>query len=526
MKTKTLVALFAFFPLISMVSAVPTYEMEEQESVIVDGNMDLPQWGNVDRITSGYLSFRMLYDDENIYFLISFEDESENPDNWIAIYIDSEGDGEPIQDPDDYTFKVYKDDETYSSLGANDWEVATNDMGLDWFAEFSMSREALNLSLGSTKNMRFMVEAFDSEDFFVGPISSANRNFPNTWPILAPAEDSWGILPPNRPPQLTEAYVDPGTGQAGMNYTFTTKYKDADGDEPLYVKIDLENFFPPRDMEKEDPDCDVTLGCTYTLTLNIEEDGSYDYNFRASDGEAVSWRPASDEYYTLVVVPVVEDRIPVTLQIEVPNDGDEVSGTIEISGTASDPEGIGNVVVWVDDGPETSAVGTEDWSLNWDSTTVSDGEHTIYVESFDIFDLPLLRDSVTITVNNAAEPEPPADEPPGEEPPPDEPGPDEDEEPGPDEPPADQPPEGEPDEPVEPPQEDGQTNDTTPLDMANDTTQPQQPGQQRSPVIKGEEIDPNIILVVVLVILILGVVVAIVYSVKKRRSSPPNSNQP
>lgn len=78
------------------------------------------------------------------------------------------------------------------------------------------------------------------------------------------------------------------------------------------------------------------------------------------------------------------DGDPPSVTIQAPSEGAEVNGTVEIRGTASDPDGsVSQVRVRVDDAPWTQASGTADWSSTWDTTTAADGEHTITVEATD-----------------------------------------------------------------------------------------------------------------------------------------------
>ncbi len=62
----------------------------------------------------------------------------------------------------------------------------------------------------------------------------------------------------------------------------------------------------------------------------------------------------------------------------------DLSGTVIVEGEASDLFGsIKKVEVRIDDGPWIEADGTNAWSFAFDSTTVSNGEHTIEVRAFD-----------------------------------------------------------------------------------------------------------------------------------------------
>ena len=73
------------------------------------------------------------------------------------------------------------------------------------------------------------------------------------------------------------------------------------------------------------------------------------------------------------------------VKIIYPQQGATVSKIVIISGTASDPDGtIQQVLVRFDVHHEGGmANGTTNWSYIWDTTTTSDGVHTIYARSYD-----------------------------------------------------------------------------------------------------------------------------------------------
>ena len=59
------------------------------------------------------------------------------------------------------------------------------------------------------------------------------------------------------------------------------------------------------------------------------------------------------------------------------------SGTIQIQGTASDASGISTVKVKLDAGTYENATGTENWSYDLDTTSLSDGEHSLDIIATD-----------------------------------------------------------------------------------------------------------------------------------------------
>jgi hypothetical protein len=92
---------------------------------------------------------------------------------------------------------------------------------------------------------------------------------------------------------------------------------------------------------------------------------------------------------------------PPTIQITYPNQGQTVSGTITISGTADDSDGtVSYVQVKIDTGDWQIVSGTTPWIHDWDTKTVPNGQHAISARSFDGQDYSQI-DSVDVIVNNA-----------------------------------------------------------------------------------------------------------------------------
>ncbi|MCK5292897.1 MAG: right-handed parallel beta-helix repeat-containing protein, partial [Thermoplasmata archaeon] len=70
--------------------------------------------------------------------------------------------------------------------------------------------------------------------------------------------------------------------------------------------------------------------------------------------------------------------------ITAPATGASVMGVMWITGKAADSDGfVQNVEVRIDSSGWLEANGNESWSLNWDTTNLSNGEHTLFARSFD-----------------------------------------------------------------------------------------------------------------------------------------------
>jgi hypothetical protein len=96
------------------------------------------------------------------------------------------------------------------------------------------------------------------------------------------------------------------------------------------------------------------------------------------------------------------EKNPPTVQIDTPIEGDWVDGSVQIKGTANDPDGtIKKVDIKIDNGSWTTAIGTNQWSHSWHTTllNVNDGPHTIYARSYNGVSYSL-ESMVTVILDN------------------------------------------------------------------------------------------------------------------------------
>src|SRR6266851_4377163 len=86
---------------------------------------------------------------------------------------------------------------------------------------------------------------------------------------------------------------------------------------------------------------------------------------------------------TTTSVSVTFSNSPPSVGIGSPSSGATVSGTVTISGTASSLAGVTTVQVMVDTNAPVTASGTTSWSTSIDTTTLSNGSHTIAAQATD-----------------------------------------------------------------------------------------------------------------------------------------------
>jgi hypothetical protein len=89
-----------------------------------------------------------------------------------------------------------------------------------------------------------------------------------------------------------------------------------------------------------------------------------------------------------------------TIAITAPASGSTVSGMMGVTGTASDTVSLTSVQVSVDGGSFASASGTTNWTDNVDTTSLSNGAHTLTAKVTDMAGSSATSSPVNVTVNN------------------------------------------------------------------------------------------------------------------------------
>lgn len=126
-----------------------------------------------------------------------------------------------------------------------------------------------------------------------------------------------------------------------------------------------------------------------------EDDGNWDTTWSYSKMAQHQYATSGNFTIRLEVVDTGGLTDSITLQIELANlapictidhpaPNEKVSGTLVISGRASDADGVvEEVEIRMDEGPWIQVQGTSSWSSEWNTTDVYDGSHVIYARSFD-----------------------------------------------------------------------------------------------------------------------------------------------
>src|SRR5882672_5214878 len=119
--------------------------------------------------------------------------------------------------------------------------------------------------------------------------------------------------------------------------------------------------------------------------------GSFSFTVQVKDAAAQS---ASRNFSINVASPVP------TVAITSPASGATVSGTISVSGTASDSVSISSVQVAVDGGSYSNASGTNNWTFGLNTASLSNGAHSLSAKATDAAGISATSSPLPVTVNN------------------------------------------------------------------------------------------------------------------------------
>ncbi len=131
----------------------------------------------------------------------------------------------------------------------------------------------------------------------------------------------------------------------------------------------------------------ANAGHSVTLTLT-----SHDDNFGAD--------PTFTWYDDVVVTSGPADTTPPTTSITAPANGATVSGTVNVTASASDNVGVVKVEFYIDSVLKSTST-TSPYTFSWNTTTVANGSHTIFSKAYDAANNVGTSATVTVTVSNS-----------------------------------------------------------------------------------------------------------------------------
>src|SRR2546423_1607072 len=137
----------------------------------------------------------------------------------------------------------------------------------------------------------------------------------------------------------------------------------------------------------------LTLNAGGSISGTPSLAGSFPFTVQVKDAAGLS---ASANFSINVASPVP------TIAITAPASGATVSGTISVSGTASDSVSISSVQVAVDGGSYSSASGTNNWTFSLNTAALSNGAHSLSAKTTDAAGVSATSSPVSITVHNGS----------------------------------------------------------------------------------------------------------------------------
>ncbi len=185
-----------------------------------------------------------------------------------------------------------------------------------------------------------------------------------------------------------DAIIDPtGGAQVSNTVTVTGTASDNVAIASVQVAVDGGPF----------KNASGTSSWTYALDTSGYANGNHTLTSRATD--------TSGNVGTAAVAVDVENGAPVdttapAVAISAPTSGATVSGTVTVSGSASDAGGLAGVAVSLDGGTFKQATGSANWIYSLDTSTLSNASHTITARATDTSG-NTGSSSVTVTVANA-----------------------------------------------------------------------------------------------------------------------------
>jgi hypothetical protein len=135
---------------------------------------------------------------------------------------------------------------------------------------------------------------------------------------------------------------------------------------------------------------DATNGCSHTTYLGYN-DPSYDNGLMVANG--ISWLANGSGGGGDTQAP--------TVSITAPANGATVVGTVAVDATASDNVGVTKVEFYVDSVLKSTDT-TSPYSWSWDTTSVSNGSHSLTAKAYDAALNVGASTAVSVTVNNVA----------------------------------------------------------------------------------------------------------------------------
>ena len=170
---------------------------------------------------------------------------------------------------------------------------------------------------------------------------------------------------------------------------------------PAYV-LQTEEGNPAGTLTSHSGFCvgDIKITTDGVNTFTVSADG---FVHQGPNELVASGLPLS---FTIDDAPQSPDTTPPTTSIASPANGATVSGTTNVTANAADDRGVTKVEFYLD-GTLQAADASSPYSWSWNTTTVSNGAHSLTSKAYDAAGNSGTSAAVSVTVNNTADVTPP-----------------------------------------------------------------------------------------------------------------------
>ena len=141
---------------------------------------------------------------------------------------------------------------------------------------------------------------------------------------------------------------------------------------------------------------------SYAYSWDTSQEANGDHTILAKAYDAAGNVGMSSQI-TVTVTGGLTDSTAPSVSLTFPTSGDKVYGTVTLAAAASDDFGVTKVEFFIDNTPVGSATEGDPWTLSWNSTTVSDGSHTVQAKAYDAAGNVGSSSSVSFSVNQNVE---------------------------------------------------------------------------------------------------------------------------
>ena len=209
----------------------------------------------------------------------------------------------------------------------------------------------------------------------------------NYWVDVVYQPTSSDTTPPTAPTNLT---ATGSVGKASLSWTAST---DNVGVTGYNVYRSTTSGFTPSSSN--------LIGTTTTTSYTDSglAAGTYYYLVTAHDAAGNPSAPSNQ-----ASAAVTADTTPPTVALTAPANGATVSNTVTVSATASDNVAVASVQFTLDGNNLGSPVTTAPYSLSWNTTTATNGTHTLGAIARDTSGNQASATAVAVTVSNTGPP--------------------------------------------------------------------------------------------------------------------------